>query len=184
MMEIIQKHQEEFNQAVKFLREDIKSIRSNRIGADLVENILIDSYGAKTPLKSLAGISSPEPRTLVIEVWDRNIIKQVEEALSSADLGSVPQAQGTLIRIKMPPLSQEQREKLVKVLHNKLENARNSLRTVRDKVKKEITDAEYDKEITEDDKYRLVEELNKLTAEKQEEIDKLGEKKEEEITTV
>lgn len=181
-MDIVEFHKEEFDKVVIFLKKDIAAIRTGRASPELVAHILVKAYGTKTPLEQLAALSVPEPRTIVIQPWDKNIVKEIEIALSSADLGTALQVDddGT-IRLSLPALNEETRKKLAKVLHSKLENARKSLRSVRDKVRESIVKAERDKEITEDDKYRLFEDLDKRSGEKQDEIKLIGERKEKEI---
>ncbi len=182
MDNIIKKHKKEFEKAVKFGKKDMASIRTNRASSSLVNNILVESYGTKTPLEEVASISVPDAHTIVINPWDKNIVKEVEKALSKADLGANPNVgDDNVIRINLPPLNQETREKLTKVLHEKLEKARESLRSIRDKVKSEIEQAERKDDITEDDKYRLIEKLNKKTKEKQKELEDFVEKKQEKI---
>ncbi len=183
-MDPIEAHKQEFDKVINFLKEDVKSLRTARASTDLVAHIMVNAYGTKMPLRELASISIPESRTLVIEVWDNNILKEIEKALSSTDLGAVPQIHEGLIRLTLPPLNEETRHRLVKVLQTKLENTRGSLRALRDSVREEIIKAERAKELTEDDKYRLLEDLDKLSSEKQNEIKSIGEQKEKEITTL
>src|SRR6056297_432597 len=171
MENIIKQHNEEFNKAVDFGKKDMSSIRTNRANSSLVNSILVESYGTKTPLEEVASISVPDAHTIVVNPWDKNIIKEVEKALSKSDLGASPNiGDDKVIRINLPPLNKETREKLIKILNEKLEKARESLRSIRDKVKSEIERKEREDEITEDDKYRLIEELNKKTKEKQDKI--------------
>src|SRR6056297_2624266 len=182
MENIIKQHNEEFNKVVDFGKQDMSSIRTNRASSSLVNNILVESYGTKTPLEEVASISVPDAHTIVVNPWDKNIVKEVEKALSKADLGANPNVgDDNVIRINLPPLNQETREKLTKVLHEKLEKARESLRSIRDKVKSEIEEAERKDDITEDDKYRLIDKLNKKTKEKQKELEDFAKDKEEKI---
>ncbi len=181
---IIESHQIEFGKAIDFLKKDIQSIRTNRANPELVSHVLIEVYGTKTPLEQLATLSVPEPRTIVIQPWDKNIIKEIERALSKADIGVSPVVSEGMIRLMLPPLNEERRKDLVKILHSKLENARKSLRAVRDSVRDEIVKAERSKEINEDDKYRFFEKLDKITGDFQEEIKLIGERKEKEISSI
>ncbi|MDA2922660.1 ribosome recycling factor [Patescibacteria group bacterium AH-259-L07] len=181
-MDIVESHKEEFNKVITFLKKDLSSIRTGRANTDLVAHILVEAYGTKTPLEQLAALSVPEPRSIVIQPWDKNIVKSIEIALSSGNLGTAPHVDDDgIIRLNLPALNEESRKNLVKVLHSKLENARTSLRSVRDKVRESIVKAERDKEVTQDDKYRLFEDLDKLSSEKQDEIKSIGERKEKEI---
>lgn len=184
-MDIVQSHQQEFDKVIDFLKKDIQSIRTNRASIDLVAHILVDAYGTKTTLEQLASISVPEPRVIVIQPWDKNIVKEIEHALSTIDLGTVPNASNEgFIRLNLPSLNEETRKNLAKVLHDKLENTRRSLRAVRNNIREEIIKAEQSKDVTEDDKFRLFEDLDKLTGQKQNEIKSIGERKEKEIMVV
>jgi len=183
-MNIIEFHKPEFNKAIDFLKKDIQSLRTNRANPELITHISVEVYGTKTPLEQLATLSIPEPRTIVVQPWDKNIVKEIEQALSKTDLGfSVNSSEG-MIRLSLPPLNEERRKDLVKILHSKLENVRKSLRNIRDSVREEIIKTERAKEITEDEKYRFFEDLDKLTNEYQEEIKLIGECKEKEINTI
>ncbi len=183
-MDIIESHRPEFNKAIDFLKKDVQSLRTNRANPELITHLLIEVYGTKTPLEQLATLNVPEPRIIVVQPWDKNIVKEIEQALSKTDLGfSVNSVEG-MIRLSLPPLNEERRKDLVKILHNKLENVRKSLRNIRDSVREEIIKSERSKEITEDEKYRFFENLDKLTNEYQEEIKLIGERKEKEINTI
>jgi ribosome recycling factor len=149
-----------------------------------VAHILVDAYGVKTPLEQLAAITVPEPRLIIIQPWDKNIIKEIEVALTQANLGTIPTVKETVIHINLPPLNEETRKNLVKILSQKLEKARNALRNLRDEFRSKINKAAKEKEITEDDKYRLFEDLDKKTAKFMEEIETIGQRKEKEITTI
>lgn len=182
-MDIVQSHKQEFDKVVAFLKTDLSKLRTGRPNTDLVTRVLVEVYGAKMPLEQLAALSISEPRTIVIQPWDKNIIKNIETALSFVDLGTAPQVDNGIIRLNLPALNEESRKNLAKVLHSKLEKARMSLRAVRDKVRENIVKAEKDKEITQDDKYRLFEDLDRLSGEKQDEIKSIGEQREKEIMT-
>lgn len=183
-MDIIESHRPEFNKAIDFLKKDVQSLRTNRANPELVNHLLIEVYGIKTPLEQLATLNVPEPRIIVVQPWDKNIVKEIEQALSKTDLGFSVNAVEGMIRLSLPPLNEERRKDLVKILHNKLENVRKSLRNIRDSVREEIIKSERSKEITEDEKYRFFENLDKLTNEYQEEIKLIGERKEKEINTI
>lgn len=176
--------QTEGQKVIDFFQKDAQSLRTNRASADLVSHILVNAYGVKTPLEQLATVTVPEPRLIIIQPWDRNIIKDVEAALTQANLGTMPTVKETFIHINLPPLNEETRKNLVKILHQKLENARVSLRNSRDGIRSKINKAAKEKEITEDDKYRLFEELDKKTSKFTEAIESISQKKEKEITTI
>ena len=183
-MNIIEDHKPEFNKAIDFLKKDIQGLRTNRANPELISNLLVEVYGTKTPLEQLATLNVPEPRIIVVQPWDKNIVKEIEKALSKTDLGFSINLNEGMIRLSLPPLNEERRKDLVKILHNKLENVRKSLRNIRDSIREEIIKSERSKEITEDKKYRFFEDLDKLTNEYQEEIKLIGERKEKEISTI
>ncbi|MBL7142023.1 ribosome recycling factor [Patescibacteria group bacterium] len=180
-MDIVESHQQEFDKVIDFLKRDIQSLRTDRVNPDLVAHVLVEVYGTKTPLEQLATLNVPELRTIIIQPWDKNILKEIEKALTTIDLGATPSLAEGVIRLTLPPLNEETRKSLVKILHTKLENARRSFRSIRDTIREEIVKAERSKEITEDDKYRLFENLDKLTNQKQDEVKLVGERKEKEI---
>jgi len=184
MDEIINSHKEKFEKVIDFVRKDVQTIRTNRANPEVVSHVLVEVYGTKTPLEQLASLSIPEPRTIIIQPWDKSILKEIEQALTKADLGANPNVSEGIIRFSLPPLNEERRKSLVKTLHEKLENGRKSLRTIRDDIRDEIVKKERNKEINEDDKYRFFEKLDKLTGEYQEKIKNIGENKEKEITTI
>ncbi|MCH7758829.1 ribosome recycling factor [Patescibacteria group bacterium] len=184
-MDIVQSHEEEFEKVINFLKKDIRTIRTNRASIDLVANILVNVYETKKTLEELAALSIPEPRTIVIQPWDKNIVKEIGQALSLIDLGTAPQVSDDgIIRLNLPPLNEETRNNLVKILQTKLENARKSFRSVRSSVREKIVKAENAKEISEDDKYRLFENLDELTNKNQDKIALINKEKEKEIMGV
>jgi len=184
MFNLLEKFKEEGKKVIEFFKNDIQTLRTNRATPDLVANVLVNTYGVKTPLKQLANITAPEPRLLVIQPWDTNIIKEIESALANFDLGATPTVKENVIHINLPPLNEETRKKLVKILSLKVENSRVSLRRVRDEVRSKIIESTRNGELTEDDKYRLLEELDKETDKFMKEIEEIQNKKEREITSI
>lgn len=180
----ISAHNGEFQDSIDFLKLDLSSLRTGRATPALVENVMVEAYGARTALIGLASISTPDSRTLVIEPWDKGILKDIEKGIQEAKLGLNPVVQGKLVRITLPSLTEESRKELIKVMGEKLEQARIAVRGVRDAVKTEVLKAEKDKEISEDDKYRLLEQLDKTAAGWNDKIKKIGEDKEKEIMTI
>jgi len=166
--------EEEFEKIFQFLKNDLMTLRTNRATIEMVSPILVDAYGIKTPLKQLAQISVEEGRTFVIEPWDKNVLKNIEESLARADLGATPLSKGGVIRLTLPSLSEERRKALLRLL----------ARTVRDRIKEQIVASFKEKEINEDEKYRLIEELNKKISELNKKIELLGEEKEKEIMNI
>lgn len=184
MVNILDVHKPEFTKVLDHLKTELSSLRTGRAHPSLVENIMVEAYGVKTPIRGLATITVIDPKTLVIEPWDKSVIKEIEKAIQLANIGVNPVNEGTKLRLSMPQLTEESRKELIKVLGQKLEQARISLRGIRDKIREEIVNAEKTKQITEDDKYRLQEELDKLVKEKNDQIKSIGEKKEQELMTI
>jgi ribosome recycling factor len=180
----ISKRQGEFDQAVEFLKGDIAGLRTGRANPTMVENIIVEAYGSNMQLVGIASISTPDARTIQVEPWDKGLVKSVEKGIIDSKLGFNPSVAGTVIRINIPPMTEENRKALVKVLGEKLENARKSVRAVRDEARGEITSAERDGEISEDEKYRFLEQLDKVAAGVNERIKNIGDEKEKEIMTV
>lgn len=174
----------DFVGVVAFLKSDIAQLRTGRASVAMVEDIVVDAYGARQPLKATATIMIADPKSLTIEPWDKSLLQAVEKGIRDSGLGVNPVNDGRFIRVVLPELTSERRVELVKVLHQKLEHARISVRKVREEVRELIAGEEKDKTISEDDKFRLQEELEKMVKSYNEEIQKIGEAKEKEITTV
>ena len=174
----------EFGKAIAHLSSELGSLRGTRATPALVEHVLVEAYGAKQPLKALCSISVVDPKTLTIEPWDKSIIKEIEKAIQIAGTGVNPVNEGQLLRIILPPLTEETRRELIKIVHNKLEDARSTVRSLRERVRQQIIDAEKKKEISEDEKFRQLEKLDKMAGEYNEQIKKIGEAKEKDILTV
>lgn len=184
MSDMLAKHDLEYQAVLEHLKTELGGLRTGRANPVLVENIQVEAYGARTPLVGLASISCPDSRTIAIEPWDKNLIKDIERGIQEAKIGLNPAVQGKIIRVFLPALTEESRKELIKVMGEKLEQARIGVRGVRDRVKSEITGAEKEKEISEDEKYRLLEQLDKTAAGWNEKIKALGEEKEKEIMTI
>ena len=170
-----------FEKVIEFVQKDLGSVRTNRATPSLVENISVNVYGARMPLIQVASITSPEPKQLLIEPWDKNILKDTEKAIQTSSLGLSVANEGTFLRITMPVMTEETRSEIIKFLNDKLEKGKQILRGVRDEIKEEIIKAEKTKEISKDDRYSLAKDLDEMTREYTEKISKLGKKKEQEI---
>jgi ribosome recycling factor len=170
--------------AIQTLDEDLARIRTGRATPALVEKLPVDYYGNPTPLMQLASISVPEPRGLLIKPFDPSSVKSIERAILASDLGLTPNNDGKQIRLTLPPLTEERRRELVKVVHARLEECRISVRNVRRDVHNDMRDFEKEKLISEDDLKRGEEELQKVTDRNIEEIGKRGQHNEQEIMEV
>jgi len=182
--EFIAKYQGDFDGAVEHYKKELSNLRTGRANPGMVEDILVDAYGVKTPIKQLGSVAVPEARSLTIEPWDKNLLKDIEKALTYADLGVAIKLDSTLVRVTVPQMTEENRKKLVKMMSEKLEEAKVAVRSVREKAKEEIVRAEKDGNITEDDRYDYVDELDKLVGELNKKLQELADKKEQEILTV
>jgi ribosome recycling factor len=170
--------------AVQALEDDLAGIRTGRASPALVERLQVEYYGAPTPLIQLATISVPEPRSLLIRPFDVTTMKAVEKAILASDLGLTPNNDGKAIRLNLPPLTEERRRDLVKVVHHRVEEARVAVRNVRRDVIKDLREFENEKLISEDDRKRGEDELQKITDRFIEELDRVGNRKEKEILEV
>ena len=170
--------------AIDALEEDLATIRTGRATPALIEKMPVDYYGAPTPLQQLATISVPEARALMIRPFDPTTIKQIERAILASDLGLTPNNDGKVIRLNLPPLTEERRRDLAKVVHNRTEEARVAARNVRRDIVKDLRDFEKEKMISEDDMKRAEEELQKLTDKMIALIDQAGERKQKEVMEV
>ncbi|MGB9674192.1 MAG: ribosome recycling factor [Anaerolineales bacterium] len=170
--------------AVQSLEEDLAGIRTGRASPALIERLQVEYYGMNTPLVQLATISVPEPRTLLIRPFDGASMKAIERAILASDLGLTPNNDGKSIRLNLPPLTEERRRELVKVVHNRVEEARVAIRNIRRDSIRDLRDFLQEKLISEDDQEKGEAELQKITDRFIEEINKIGEKKEKEILEV
>jgi ribosome recycling factor len=170
--------------AVQALEEDLSGIRTGRASPALVEKLPVEYYGTATPLIQLATIGIPEPRSLMIRPFDPSTLKAIERAILASDLGLTPNNDGKSIRLNLPPLTEERRRDLVKVVHNRVEEGRVAIRNVRRDTIKDLHEFEKEKLISEDDRKRGEEELQKITGRFIEEINATGERKEKEILEV
>lgn len=163
---------------------DLKKMRTGRAHPSLVENLKVDYYGAESPLSQVANISVEDARTLVVSPWDKSLVQAIEKAIHKSDLGLSPMSAGAVIRIPLPPLTEERRRDITKVVRNDAENARVSVRNVRRDVLADVKEALKEKLITQDDERRAQEEIQKLTDKYVAEIDQHLASKEKEIMQV
>ncbi len=178
---IIEKAKPEMDKTISYLGEELKKIRADRATPSLVEDIVVDCFDQRLPLKQLAAISCPEQRQILIQPWDKNYTKDIIVALQKAEAELSPMVEGDSIRITLPPLTEEYRQKLLHLLSGKKEEARVSLKRAREEAWKEIQEKTKAGEIGEDDKFRGKDELQKVVDEYNEKIEGLIKKREEEI---
>lgn len=174
----------DFKQAIEFLKSDISQLRTGRATTAMVDSITVEAYGTHQSLKAVGTIMVADPKTITVEPWDKSMLGAIEKGIRDSGLGINPVNDGKLIRLILPELTSERRTELTKILHQKLEAARISIRKIREDIRSLIAEEEKGKSITEDDKFRLQEELEKIVKEYNEEIKKIGEAKEKEINAV
>ncbi|NQU83972.1 MAG: ribosome recycling factor [Parcubacteria group bacterium] len=177
-------HKEAFEKVLEHLKKELSTIRTGRATPALVEDLKVDAYDSKMELKSLASISTPDARTITIDPWDKAVIQSIEKAIRDANTGLSPVVDGTTIRLSMPQLTEETRKDLIKLVQKRLEDSRASVRRAREDVKSEVVKAEQNKEINEDERFKLQDRLDEITREYNEKIKTMGEEKEKEIMTV
>ena len=170
--------------AVQALEEDLAGIRTGRAHPALIEKLQVEYYGMPTPLIQLASISVPEPRSLLIRPFDATTLKTIERSILASDLGLTPNNDGKSIRLNLPPLTEERRRELVKLVHRRVEEGHVAVRNVRRDMIKDLKDFEQEKMISEDDRERGEDELQKITDRYIEQINAIGAHKEKEILEV
>ncbi len=181
MMEgIFREAEEDMKKSVAYFKNEITGLRTGRASSALVEDLKVEYYGSKVPLKQVASITVPEHNQILIQVWDNNAVSSIEKAIME-QLNLNPNTQGNTIRINLPPLTEERRRELVKFLNKLAEEARVAVRNIRKRAKEQIEDLEG---ISEDEKKRALDRLQKLTDKYIKEINDLTEKKEKEIMQV
>jgi ribosome recycling factor len=179
--EFIDKVKPEFEKAFKFLEGEIAKIRTSRASPALVEDIEVGAFGSKFPLKQLGAISTPSTNQIVIQPWDSSYIEPIEKAIASSGLGMSAVVDKNLIRLNLPLLTEEYRHALSKTLNEKAEQTKQTIRRQREDCWNKIQDAQKAKQISEDDKFRGKDELQKLIDDYNEKIKNLIEKKKQEI---
>ena len=179
--EILHNTEEKMKKALESVTREFSEIRTGRASPSLVEGLHIEYYETPTLLKQLASISCPDAHLIVIQPWDITAIPEIEKAIMKSNLGITPSNNGKLIRLSVPPLSKERRQELAKVVHKMSEEGRVSLRTIRRDAKESLEKLEKDKVIAEDDKFRGIDELQKLVDKYIAKIDEHLKNKEKEI---
>jgi len=181
MREIIQKHKPELEEIINNFKEQLHKIRTGRANPALVEDLIIDYYGSKVKLKQVAAILCPSPREILIQPWDKNAIESIEKALNQADLGTSPVVEQNNIRINLPPLTEEFRRNLVGKVNKEKEGAREKIRRWRDNILKEVQRLFEEKEISEDEKYKIKEEVQEVVDEYNQKVEDISQQKTKEI---
>lgn len=173
-----------FDAVMRHLEQELIGIRTGRANPGLVENVTVTAYGSPMPLVQLASITTPDPRTIVVQPWDKNVLKDIERGLQQTDLGLTPMNDGTVIRLSIPALTEERRKEYLKLLNTKLEQARVSIRKIREDLLRTMRDAKQEGTLSENDLFSQQKELQKVIDDYGKKIETHGTKKEQEILTV
>lgn len=179
--EVLLQIEDKMKKSVDLMAKDLTTLMAGRATPALLDKIFIDYYGTPTPINQAATISVPEPRLLVIQPWERNLVPQIEKAILKSDLGVTPASDGYLIRISIPSLTQEKRKDLVKIIQKKAEEVRVIVRNLRRDGNDQIKAAEKKGEISEDEAKRSLDEVQKKTDKYIKQIDQISEDKQKEI---
>jgi ribosome recycling factor len=170
--------------AVEILERDLQGIRTGRASTSIVEHIMVEYYGTPTALNQLAGINVPESHQIVIQPWDRSVLGAIEKAIIKSDIGLVPNMDGAVVRLNIPPLTEERRKDLVKQVHRRMEEARVEIRNLRREAADQLKKEEHDGALGTDEARREAEQLQRVTDKHIAEVDRVGATKEQEILEV
>lgn len=173
----------DLQKCVDHLEEDLTQIRTGRATPELVEEILVEAYGAKAPIKNYATISASDAKSLVIQPWDKSLTEAISSAVTNANLGFQPSIEGSVVRVRIPDLTEERRKEYVKIMKERVEDSRVAVRQVRQKYMKDIETA-VSEGASEDDGDRIKEEIEKMVKEMNESIEQIKENKEKDLMTI
>ena len=182
--EIFTNAERKMARAIEAMERDFNSIRTGRASTTLVERIHVDYYGTMTALNQLASISVPEAHQIVIQPWDRSVLNGIEKAIIKSDIGLVPNVDGTVVRLNIPPLTEERRKDLVRVVHKRMEEARVEIRNLRREAADALKKEEKDGNVGADESRRSLDSVQKLTDRYIADVDRLGLAKEQEVLEV
>jgi len=181
MQDVLTDLKSKLERTIEWFRGEISSLRTGRATPALVEDLEVEYYGSKSPLKHIASISTPDSRTIVIQPWDKNALQAIGKAIEHSSLNMNPIADKEIIRLALPALTEERRKDLIKILNTKWEEARVRSRRERDEAWREVQDREKEKKISEDEKFRAKDELQKRVDEFNATLEDVRSKKEQEI---
>jgi ribosome recycling factor len=182
--DLIKEADYKMEKAIQITKDELSQIRTGRASTTLVEKIKVEYYGVLTPLKEIANISVPESDLIIIQPWDKNYVSAVEKAIWKADIGLTPNNDGTVIRLAIPPLSEERRKEMVKIVKKEIESGKVAIRNVRREINEHIKKLEKDGEISEDESKEIFKKVQDLTDSYIKELDAISQAKEAEIMKV
>lgn len=180
----LQNIERKMEKSIEVLTAELGSIRTGRAAPALVEHIKVEYAGVPTPLNQMAGIYAPEARLLVIQPWDRGSIREVEKAILKSDLGLTPTSDGTLVRINIPPLTEERRQEMIKAVKKRVEEGKIAIRNLRRDAMEDLKGLEKNKEMSQDELKRALDQLQKLTDSFIAETERIGQDKETKLAEV
>lgn len=175
---------ERMDKAIEAVRREFNSVRTSKATPALLDTVKVEAYGSKMPLNQVSTVSAPEPRMLLVQPWDSTLLNQIEKAIQTSGLGFNPANDGNLIRVPIPPLTEERRREMVKLLHKLAEEGRVAVRHARQEANKEIKQQQQGGQLSEDEAFRQLEQVQSLTDEHVERIDELLKAKEREVMEV
>jgi ribosome recycling factor len=181
VQDIITKTKEQMSKTVDFCASQLGKIRTGRASTSLLDGVMVDMYGTLGPISNAASVSTPDARSIIVQPWDKSLLSAIERAIHQADLGFNPQNDGTLLRIPVPPLTEERRKEFVKMSKKIAEEAKIALRNIRRDTNESLKKIEKSKEISEDDRKKGEDEVQKITDQFIKNVDILQEKKEKEL---
>lgn len=184
MNQYLEDKQVDFTQVLEFFKKEISSLRTGRANPGVLDGVQVEAYGVLNPLNAVGNISVSDASSIIIIPWDKTVIKAIEKAIIEAKLNLGVVNEGDKIRLTVPALTEENRREMVKRLSEKMEKSRISLRQIREDVKSKIEDAFLGKEISEDDKFRFIKELDEFAAKKNDELKEIKDKKEKDIMEI
>ena len=182
--QVIDNATEKMKKTASFYQDELRTIRAGRANPQLLDRVTVDYYGTQTPLNQMGNVTAPEPRMLIINLWDQKAIPLVEKAILKSDLGLNPSNDGKIIRLIIPELNEERRKELTKLVSKGAEEAKVAIRSVRRDAIDQIKKLEKDSKITEDDRTKAEKKMQEITDKAIKEIDEIGEKKKKEIMEV
>lgn len=180
--QIVHDTEEKMKKSLDIVNQNLGSIRTGRANSGMVEHLKVEAYGSMMPMRQVANVTIPEPRTILLQPWDPTVIKSLEKAINDSDLGITPVIDGKMIRLSIPALTRERREELVKIVHKLAEEGRVSMRSVRRDANDKIKQLEKDKTVTEDESFKSQTEVQKITDRYIAMIDQAQASKEKDLT--
>ena len=181
--QIVAETEDKMKKSLEVVGHNFASIRTGRANSSMVEHLKVEAYGSMMPLRQVANVTIPEPRTIILQPWDPTVLKSLEKALNESDLGIPPIIDGKNIRLSIPALTRERREELVKIVHKLAEEGRVSMRSIRRDANEKVKALEKDKSVTEDESFKAQADIQKTTDRYIAQIDQAQAAKEKELTT-